>query len=321
MSIRLLYEQSADAIPRIETKNDVAYQALQQSRLDDLPYVEAQEELEQLFDKNQLKKRLLGEFDVLEFTQMVSDAGFTEAVTREFCLEVCVQMAIHKRASPSTMIGMLYHFFDNGGSKTAAMQACANALIEAIEKDFVDYSIDREELVVRFLPSAEAQRDLERFQYPLPMMVQPKKLKSNFHNGYLSDMTGRSLVVLRAGRATDFYAQADVCLDHLERMNSIPLTLNLEVVQLIDNSWSDLDKKRPGETQAEFEKRLKAFEKYDESSKDVIQALSQLRDKFWLTHKYDRRGRTYCQGYHINYQGNPWNKAVVEFANKEELNG
>ena len=40
-------------------------------------------------------------------------------------------------------------------------------------------------------------------------------------------------------------------------------------------------------------------------------------NNFSLNHKYDKRGRTYCQGYHVNYQGTPWNKAVVEFSHKE----
>jgi len=102
-------------------------------------------------------------------------------------------------------------------------------------------------------------------------------------------------------------------------MNSIPLTINQSVVELIDNEWSDLDVRRPKETQADYDKRVKAFKRYDACSKDVITALTQMRDKFWLTHKYDRRGRVYCQGYHVNYQGNPWNKAVVEFADKELL--
>ena len=38
---------------------------------------------------------------------------------------------------------------------------------------------------------------------------------------------------------------------------------------------------------------------------------------FYLTHRYDKRGRTYAQGYYINPQGNEWNKAVLEFADKE----
>jgi DNA-directed RNA polymerase len=43
-------------------------------------------------------------------------------------------------------------------------------------------------------------------------------------------------------------------------------------------------------------------------------------NRFYMTHKYDKRGRTYSQGYHINPQGNDWNKAVIEFADKEVIN-
>jgi DNA-directed RNA polymerase len=59
------------------------------------------------------------------------------------------------------------------------------------------------------------------------------------------------------------------------------------------------------------------FEKYDRTAKDVITALSIHTDGFYLTHKYDKRGRVYCQGYHINYQGAPWNKATIQLADKE----
>jgi hypothetical protein len=319
MTMKLFPARSTVEKPRIETKNDVAYQALEKSRLDDLPYVEAQEELEELFDKNQLKKRIKAVFDTEDFSLFYEKKQLPEFVTSAFCLDVLIQMAIHKRTKPSALIGMLYHHFDTGGSKMAALQQCADAVEILIHKDFVDYSIGRDELVVRYEVPADVQKELDRFQYPLPMMVQPKVLKTNWDNGYVGPKTRKSLTVLKAGSATDFYSDADVCLDHLNRMNKIPLALNLEVVALIDNSWSDLDKKRPNETLEDFKRRVKAFEKYDESSKDVITALSQLRDRFWLTHKYDRRGRTYCQGYHVTYQGNPWNKAVIEFAEKEEL--
>ena len=117
-----------------------------------------------------------------------------------------------------------------------------------------------------------------------------------------------------------FYGQADLCLDHLNRMNAIPLTLNTKTAELIDNEWKDLDRRKPNESASDYEKRVKAFERYDDSSKDVMHALQGIRTTFWLTHKYDRRGRVYCQGYHVNYQGNPWNKAVIEFADKELIN-
>jgi hypothetical protein len=40
-------------------------------------------------------------------------------------------------------------------------------------------------------------------------------------------------------------------------------------------------------------------------------------NEFCLTHKYDKRGRIYCQGYPVNYQGALWNKAVIQLAAKE----
>jgi len=320
-----LFAKSETVQSPFRTKNDVAYQALEKSRLDDLPFMEAQEELELLFDKNQLNKRIREEFDVPEFDKLYKNSGIDPKISKDFCINLCVQMCIHKRTTASTLIGILYHHFDIGAGRTQAMQECADALEQAIIHDFVDYQGKRRtqengedgEFVVRLQLTETVQRNLDRFQYPLPMMVQPKKLKTNRCNGYVGKSTSRSLVVLKTLESMSFYEEADICLDHLERMNRIPLTLNLQVVALIDNQWKDLDRKRPEESFEDYQQRVKAFERYDECSKDVIQALSQLRDTFWLTHKYDRRGRTYCQGYHINYQGNPWNKAVVEFANKE----
>ena len=320
MSMHELFISKNEAKPGFASKSSVAYTVLKDTRLSDAPYVEAQEELEILFDKNQRYSRIKGAYDCDEFTQKYADSGIPAEVSRDFCIDVCVQMAIHKRASASTLIGALYHhFIDGSGNQIKAMQTCAGALELAIEHDFVDYSLDKEEFIIRLELTSDVIKDIERFQYPLPMVVQPKKLKHNRTNGYLSDETSKSMIVLKAGRSKPFYEMADLCLDHLDRMNKIPLTLNTQVAELIDNSWSDLDKKRPNETYEDYQKRVRAFEKYDENSKDVIYALTQLRDSFWLTHKYDRRGRTYCQGYHVNYQGNPWNKAVVEFANKEPV--
>ena len=43
----------------------------------------------------------------------------------------------------------------------------------------------------------------------------------------------------------------------------------------------------------------KQFEKYDRTAKDVIDLLIQEGNEFYLTHRYDKRGRTYSQGYQI----------------------
>lgn len=65
---------------------------------------------------------------------------------------------------------------------------------------------------------------------------------------------------------------------------------------------------------------MKAFEKYDRTAKDVLDHVRIHGNEFYLTHRYDTRGRTYSQGYHVNPQGNDWNKAIVEFAKEEVTN-
>ena len=153
------------------------------------------------------------------------------------------------------------------------------------------------------------------------MVITPKTVKKNRDNGMLSTTkSSDTLIVLRGHKAGTIYEDHDVCLDHINRVNKIPLSINTDIAYFINNSWKDLAKKRTNESMEDYRKRVKAFKRYDLVSKDVVTALTTIRDRFWLTHKYDRRGRVYCQGYHVTYQGNSWNKAMIEFANKEKLN-
>jgi len=96
--------------------------------------------------------------------------------------------------------------------------------------------------------------------------------------------------------------------------------MNPHTVRMVQNQWANLDKPKEGESYEEFKKRQRAFEKFDKTSRDVLDGLFTLGNEFYLTHKYDKRGRTYCQGYHVNIQGNDWNKSVIEFGEKEYVN-
>lgn len=321
MKTLLLSSTKENAVePVFEIKGNIQYQVIELNNLQDQPFIEAQSELERLFNKNQRTKRIKTEFDIELFHTMCDNAN----IPRDFCLNLVTQMVIHKRTNASVLIGILHHHFefDTDGetrSRNRAMQATADALEAAIENDFVNYDRNRSEFIQSLFLTPEVTQELDRYQYPLPMIVTPKSVKNNRSNGYLSSTTTDSLVVLKGTKADGFYEDSDVCIEHLDSMNKIPLSINTDVVHLIDNKWKDLDKKRNGETNDAYQKRLKAFRRYDSSSKDVVNALSTMRDKIWLTHKYDRRGRVYCQGYHVTYQGNEWNKAMIEFSNKEVM--
>ena len=267
------------------------------------PKIVHQIELERLFNKNQLIPRIRKEFQECE------DINFTEHLEKcnspvGFGLDLLVQMALHKRASLSTLIGCLRHHFNDS-------QLTADMLYQCADNDFVDYDPHLKIFIVKFQITADVQAELDRFQFPLPMVVQPEVVKTNRDTGML---TSEGSIILKNNHHND-----DVCLDHINRMNSVRFVINTNTATMVKNKWRNLDKPKEGESKEDFDKRCKAFEKYDKVAKDVIALLVKEGNEFYLTHKYDKRGRIYCQGYHCTYQGAPWNKAVIEFADKEVI--
>lgn len=267
------------------------------------PLIDHQMELELLFSKNQLIPRLRSEFmncKEADFQTYVTSNG----IPLEFGMDVLIQMALHKRCTLPTLVGLLRHHF---GDK--ALQLTADMLLRCCDADLMDWEPVTRMFVVRFTIDAEVQAQLDRFQFPLPMVVKPMKVEDNRHTGYI---VGNGSIILKRNHHDD-----DVCLDHINRMNALPLTLNHEVVKMVKNQWKNLDKAKQGESAQDFDRRKKAFEKYDRCARDVIALLQKEGDQFYLTHKYCKRGRTYPVGYYVNTQGNSWCKATVEFFNKE----
>lgn len=260
-----------------------------------------QVELEQLFNKNQTIPRIRSEF------QNCKDADFgsymlEKEIPLPFGFDLLTQMALHKRTTLPILVGILRSHFDDS-------QLTADMIRRAAEADLVDWNPELRVFIVKFTLSDDVQAELDMFQYPLPMVVEPQHLSCNTDTGYL--MTGGS-VILKKNHHGD-----DVCLDHLNRVNQIRFAIDHDTATMVRGDWRNLDKPKAGETAADFDKRKRAFEKYDRTAKEVIELLLQEGNEFYLTHKYDKRGRVYCQGYHVNYQGAAWNKAVVQLADKE----
>lgn len=264
-------------------------------------------EIEQLFHKNQLVPRIKGEFTECSKADFAAHMD-KHGIDQEFGFALLVQMVLHKRATLPTMVGILRRYFDG------SPQATADAIKKACEADLVDWNPVTRQLVVKFDITRDVQEELDHYQFPLPMVVEPRPLQKNSDNGYY---TGGGSLILR-----DNHHDKDICLDHLNRVNKTKFRLNRKVADTIKNRWRNLDKPKEDEDHKEYQKRVRAFEKYDRTAHDVIEHLGLSNEgDFYLTHKYDKRGRTYCQGYHVNYQGTPWNKAVIEFANQEITNG
>jgi len=257
--------------------------------------------LEKLFNKNQLIPRLREEFDLPIFKKYFVELG----IPVDFGINLMVQIALHKRADVSTMVGVLRKYVDDA-------QQAANYLMTAALNGILYWEPITRVFIVRFAIPADVQLELDKFQFPLPMVVPPQEVIENTDIGmYLS----KGFISLKAM----YHHDEDLCLDHINSLNNMKLCINFDTVRMVKNKWRNLDKQKPSETRNDFMKRKKAFEKYDRVTKEVLSLVLMEENSFYLTHQPDKRGRTYCKGYHINYQGTAWNKAVVEFYDKESI--
>lgn len=265
--------------------------------------IEAQVEMEKLFHKNQAKARILAEF---KSSDIDFQTAFMEAnIPEKFGYDLLVQMVLHKRVNVPTLVGIMRNHFDGDCALTMAM------LEAACRADIMDFDTTSERFIVVFDIDSTVQHEIDSYQYPMPMIVEPLPLNTNRDTGYY---THRDSVILRNNHHDD-----DVCLDLLNKLNRTKLRINSNTVAFLKNKWRNLERPKPGETRTDFQKRVQAFVKYDRMSREVITHLETHGGEFYLTHKYDKRGRVYCQGYHVSYQGNDWNKACIEFANGEPL--
>lgn len=117
----------------------------------------------------------------------------------------------------------------------------------------------------------------------------------------------------------------------LGKGNDIHQRLNKDVINILQSvSWElnedildDLhDVLKPSDEQLtpmEEKDRVEAFKVRDVETGNVIQYLLDNNNRFFFGWKYDKRGRSYSMGYHINPQGNEYRKAMLQFSDKEVL--
>lgn len=275
------------------------------------PRYQNQRDLETLFSKYQLLPVLKDEFRTLAEQHPDEDL-------HEFITDALTHLSLHRQADASTLVGIL-------SPKWGTPQEVADQLLILAELDYMDVEekqyrdyktgkITKDWVFsVRFDVSNDIHEMLDKYQFPLPMVVHPKKVRKNFDTGYLTILNP---VVLNG---SEYFDDVDVCLDHLNRMNHVALELNMEVVNSNEGRFVS-PTREPDEDFKDFQKRQKQAAKFYETTVDVMETIVQFGNEFYLTHRYDRRGRCYASGYHINTQGDDYRKAMIVLSRKETLN-
>lgn len=138
-----------------------------------------------------------------------------------------------------------------------------------------------------------------------PMVCEPLTLTNNYDSGYL---THNDSLVLGAEKHHD----GDLCLDVLNTINRVPLTLDVSFLSSLEEEMSE---KLVTPEQKELAKE------HIQQTKEICHLLAQQGNKLWFTNKVDSRGRIYSSGYHLNPQGTAYKKAMLEFFEEEIVEG
>ena len=147
---------------------------------------------------------------------------------------------------------------------------------------------------------------IEQSQYLPPMVCEPEEITHNYQSGYLT--VGSDSVILGKGNHHD----GDVCLDVINIQNRVALKLDIGFLASVEEQpTGELD----------TPKKLQQWHKFKRQSHEVYKLMTGQGNRFYLTHKVDKRGRLYAQGYHISTQGTPYKKAMIELAEEEVVEG
>lgn len=241
------------------------------------------------------KMARLAQLDVLHLEQMVRDifVGICYCQTPELFVSVTAQLA--------SKVG-----FDDHRDSILTMAEMVAVLCETDAFDIIKgdqaESLKIQSNIVLPLELLDA---IERSVYIPPMVCEPREITNNFESPYL---TFNDCQILGRGNSH----MGDICLDVLNLQNSIPLKLAVDFLSTVEEEPSSpldsMDKQR----------EWAAFKR---QSNRLYLHLVRQGNRIHLTHKVDKRGRLYAQGYHINSQGSAYKKAMLELHQEEVVNG
>jgi len=157
-------------------------------------------------------------------------------------------------------------------------------------------------LISNYKLSDEVQDFINKTMYLPPMLCTPNSWTNNVNGGHLN---GSSSVILGAIN----HHNEKQALDAINTLQLIPWELNEDLLEIEEQPNKPLD----------TEKKRQQFHIMANLSKQVYRELLKTGNKFYFVWKYDKRGRSYSQGYHTNLQSTQYKKAILQFKNKEIL--
>lgn len=145
---------------------------------------------------------------------------------------------------------------------------------------------------------------IENSMFLPPMICKPKPWHNNDNTGggYLHS---KGSCILGALNHHNHHQN----LNHLNILQSIPWELNKHIVDMDEVPNKVL----------ETAEQQDQFENFKQEAVKVRNMLINTGNRFYFQWKYDKRGRSYSTGYHVNLQSTEYQKASLQFKHKEVL--
>lgn len=156
----------------------------------------------------------------------------------------------------------------------------------------------------RYALNDETLQFISNTKYLPPMVCKPQVLTDNTCSGYL---TKNESVILGNGNHHDEYQALDV----LNISQNIPYSLDQPTLDRAEESKKALD----------TQEKVTNFLRMVTSSRAVYKGLLDTGNKFYFTWKFDKRGRVYSQGYHVNIQSTSYKKSLINLHEKLVVTG
>lgn len=287
-----------------------------------------QYEIEQKFDRRNIRERILSDIAVGLFDPITKGSGLLTAYLfddtyyqskldrlarlRKDCnvlqiiTEVCVLVLPLNTAQPiQGVVGQLgIHLgYDDvlEGVKTAA-----EILAVLAKTDLFDLIPARSSETGSIMIKSNYRLEdstidyINQTKYLPPMIEHPRVLTDNYSSGYL---TKNESVILGSGN----HHNGNQALDVLNILNDIPLSIDERMFEFLETASKPLD----------TQQKIDNHNKLVNDSNVVVNDLLSQGNKFWFTHKVDKRSRIYCQGYHVSYQSTAYKKSLINLHKKE----
>lgn len=144
----------------------------------------------------------------------------------------------------------------------------------------------------------------------LPSVFPLVPVKSNSQIGYRTFTKS----IIMGGKHHTY----EVVLEHINRCNAVSFAIEPRMFKLYTPKFDPtpkVTKKGTIETKIEVAQRQFSWDMLYQAMPSKLSKLINM--PFYFAHRYDCRGRTYVEGYELNYQGDGFQKAIVELHHKE----